>query len=157
MIENRTWRQWGHELLALALGVLAATRIVNGIYCDDLVSLLCVVLVLSFLNMLARPFLTNTLLLLFLPLTIATVGLAAIFVLWIVNSLLFYFASSISPAFRVDSFGDAMLGALVVSGVSWVISRLLGGGKPPSRQYPPDAGRTSRRRREEDDDDVIDV
>jgi putative membrane protein len=152
MIENRTWRQWVRELASLMLGVLAATRIVRGINCEDTGTLLSVVVALAFLNTLARPFLRSLFILLFMPLMIATLGLAAVFVLWVVNSLLFYFTSALVTDFRVDSFGDAMLGALVVSTVSWLMSLLLGNEEFP-RKRPP-AGRP---RRDEDDNDVIDV
>ena len=70
-------------------------------------------LVLGLVNALVRPVIT----ILTLPLTIITLGLFYL----VVNGLAFGLAAALVPGFSVDGFGSAVLGALVVSIVSWVI------------------------------------
>lgn len=145
--------RWLRELVSLILGVLLATQLVPGISYSNNSTLAAVVIVLALLNALLRPFLRSVLIFLSLPLVLLTFGLAAIFVLWIVNSILFYSAAVLVPTFRVETFGDAMLGALVVSGTSWLLSLLLGDDSN-SRKTPPSPGGGKRLSQA---DDIIDV
>ena len=68
-------------------------------------------LVLGFVNAIVRPILV----LLTLPITIVTLGLFY----FVVNGLAFALAALVVPGFEVTSLLWAMLGALVVSIVSW--------------------------------------
>jgi putative membrane protein len=110
--------------LVLALGVLLATKLVPGISCNDLATLIVVVLVLSFFNAILKP-----LLLLFtLPFILLTMGLGII----LINALLFYWAGNLVAGFYVASFWSAIGGALVVSVTNLVVSLLTRGPpKPP--------------------------
>jgi putative membrane protein len=74
-------------------------------------------LALGVLNAFVRPIL----LLLTLPLNLLTLGLFT----FVVNALVFWMASGIDLGVRVDNFVAAFLGALVVSAVSFVASRVL--------------------------------
>jgi putative membrane protein len=74
-------------------------------------------LVLGVLNAFVRP----VLLLLTLPLTVITLGLFTL----IVNAFVFWVATLLPVGVHVDSFLAAILGALVVSVVSFVASRVL--------------------------------
>ncbi len=124
--------------LILALGVLLAERLLPGISCDSGLTLVVVVLLLSFFNVVLKP-----LLLIFtLPFIVLTLGLG----IWLINAVLFYFVGKLVNGFHVAGFGSALLGALIVSVTNIVINRLLSSPpKPPAR--PPGGKR----------DDVIDI
>lgn len=125
--------------LVLALGVLLAERLLPGIRCDNGLTLVVVVLVLSFFNVVLKP-----LLLLFtLPFIVLTLGLGV----WLINALLFYVTARLVDGFHVAGFGSALAGALIVSITNLVINRLLGPRVMPPK--PPSA--TGKK------DDVIDI
>ena len=107
----------------LAFGVAVATRIVPGIHCDNAITLIVVVLVLSFLNTAIRPLL----LLVSLPFILLTAGLGVI----LVNALLFALVSYLVEGFVVAGFWPALGGSLVVSITNFLLSAFLG---PKSRQ-----------------------
>ncbi len=123
----------------LALGVLLAERLLPGISCDSGLTLVVVVLLLSFFNVVLKP-----LLLLFtLPFIVLTMGLG----IWVINALLFYVVGKLVDGFHVAGFGSALVGALIVSVTNIVINRLL---TPPPKPPKPPAGNGKR-------DDVIDI
>ena len=125
--------------LVLALGVLLAERLLPGIRCDSGLTLVVVVLLLSFLNVVLKP-----LLLLFtLPFIILSMGLG----IWLINAVLFYFVGRLVDGFHVAGFGSALLGALIVSVTNLLINRLL---TPPPKPPGPPSGRAKK-------DDVIDI
>ncbi len=106
----------GHWLItAVALAVSA--RFVPGIYVGSWGVLLVAALVLGLANAVVRP----VLVILTLPITIITLG---IFYL-LVNGAVFALAAALVPGFRVASLGSAVVGALVVSLVSFLLSWLL--------------------------------
>ena len=72
---------------------------------------------LGFVNAVVRPVMT----LLTLPLTVLTLGLFYL----VVNAAAFGLAAALVPGFSVASFWSALLGALVVSLVSWVVGAFL--------------------------------
>ncbi len=125
--------------LILSLGVLLAERLLPGISCDSGLTLVVVVLLLSFFNVVLKP-----LLLLFtLPFIVFTLGLG----IWVINALLFYVVGRLVDGFHVAGFGSALLGALIVSVTNIVINRLLAPAPKPPK---PPAGSGKR-------DDVIDI
>ena len=75
-------------------------------------------LVLGLVNALVRPVLT----ILTLPITILTLGLFYL----VVNGAAFALAAAMVPGFDVAGFGSAVMGALLVSLVSWVLGAILG-------------------------------
>lgn len=122
--------------LVLALGVALSTKIVPGISYDSGLTLLIVVLLLSFLNVVVKP-----LLLLFsLPFIILSLGIGV----WLINALLFYFVGRLVDGFHVAGYGAALWGALIVSLTNLILNRLLA---PPRSPPKPAAKR----------DDVIDI
>lgn len=151
-MESRSWRHWVRECVSLALGVLVATHVVDGISYGTPLALGLAVGTLAVLNALARPFLQMFLVIALLPLAVVTFGAATFFALWVVNSLLFYFTGMLIDGFRVDGFGAAMWGALCVSVVSWSLSPLLKkqGVRTKARARFP-------QKQNRGDDDVIDV
>jgi putative membrane protein len=104
--------------LVVAASLWVATRLVSGVTVSDWVALAIAALVLGLVNALLRP----VLLLLTLPITIVTLGLFYL----VVNGLAFGLAAALVPGFSVTSFGAAVLGALVVSVVSWLIGMFTG-------------------------------
>lgn len=103
-------------IVAAALWV--AAYFVSGVVVRSVPALLIAALVLGLVNALVRPVLT----ILTLPITILTLGLFYL----VVNGAAFALAAALVPGFDVASFGSAVLGALLVSIVSWVLGAILG-------------------------------
>lgn len=108
--------------LLLAFAVWVAAELVSGIHLAGWRSSLGVALILGLLNLYLRP----ALVLLALPLTILTLG----FFLVVINALLLLLASWLASEigginFHVDGFGAALLGAIVISLVSFVMGRFV--------------------------------
>ena len=113
-----------------AAALLAAAFVISGIRLtasatspglNEWMTLAAVALIFGLINAIIRPvvfFLT-------LPLTILTLGLF----MFVINALMLLLTSRIAQAlalgFRVEGFGSALLGALVISVVSFVLGRLL--------------------------------
>ena len=74
-------------------------------------------LVLGLVNALIRPLLV----LLTLPVTVLTLGLF----IFVLNGLLFWAVGSLVPGFDVGGFWSGVLGALVFSIISWLLSALV--------------------------------
>jgi putative membrane protein len=74
-------------------------------------------LVLGLVNALIRPLLV----LLTLPVTVLTLGLF----IFVINGLLFWAVGSLVPGFHVAGFWSGVLGAIVFSLISWLLSALV--------------------------------
>jgi putative membrane protein len=97
-----------------SLALIAVASFVPGIHVDGFMAAFVAALVLGLVNTLLRPiFLVLT-----LPVTVLSLGL---FIL-VINGLMFWFAGSILRGFIVDSFGHAVLGAVLFSIFSWALS-----------------------------------
>jgi putative membrane protein len=108
--------------LLLALAVWAASEIVGGIHVEGWGSTLAVALILGLLNVFIRP----VLLFASLPATILTLGLFLV----VLNAALLELTAWIAdilgtPDFSIDSFGAALLGALIISLVGFAVRRLI--------------------------------
>jgi len=103
-------------VLAVALGV--AAYLVPGVGVSSWQALAIGALILGFVNAIVRPILV----ILTLPITILTLGLFYL----IVNAAAFGLAAALVPGFSIASLGSAILGALVVSIVSWFIGLFTG-------------------------------
>jgi putative membrane protein len=122
------------------LAVLVAVYVVPGIGFRDnsLWTPFITALVLGILNAFIRPIL----MLLTLQLMLLTLGLFRL----VINALLLYFVGYVLQAhFRVDGFGPAFWGALVISLVSTFLNVLTGVGRARVRferhRGPPGSGR----------------
>jgi len=124
--------------LILALGVMLATKIVPGIVCEDGTTLIAVVLLLSFFNVMLKPLLV----LFTLPFIVLTMGLGVI----VINALLFLLVARLVDGFIVTGFWSAVAGSLIVSVTNLLLSTFMGGNGPASRPPPP-----------KKKDDVIDI
>ena len=105
----------------------AAARTLPGVHVDSLSTLLIAALVLGLINAVVRPVLTF----LTLPITCLTLGLFYL----VINGIGFALAARLVEGFSVRSFGWAMLGALVVSVISWIITRFTGDPRKGSRRH----------------------
>jgi putative membrane protein len=109
---------WAHTFIT-AFALWIATELVRGIEVRGVLSLFLAALVFGLVNAFVRP----VAVLLSLPLTILTLGLF----LLVVNAAMLGLAALLVPGFRVESFGAALLGSIVVSVVSWIAARLFAG------------------------------
>lgn len=100
-----------------AVALLLVAYILPGIAVASFGSALIAALVLGLLNMLVKP----VLVLLTFPITIVTVGLFLI----VLNALLFWFAGSILKGFQVNGFWWAVIGAILYSLISGLLSSII--------------------------------
>ena len=100
-----------------ALALLAVAYLVPDIHVAGFAAALVAALVIGFVNMLIRPLLV----LLTLPITVLTLGL---FIL-VINGLLFYAVGHWLVGFEVKTLLAGIIGALLYSVISWVLSALL--------------------------------
>ena len=100
-----------------ALALLAVAYLVPDIHVAGFTAALVAALVIGLVNMLIKPILV----LLTLPITVLTLGL---FIL-VINGLLFYAVGSWLEGFEVNTFLAGMIGALLYSIFTWLLSALL--------------------------------
>lgn len=104
--------------LLVALGLWIAEQILPGIEIGDLSTLLLAAALLGFVNAVIRPLVV----ILTLPITLVTLG----FFLLVINALMLELVAWLLPKVHVAGFGDAFLGALIVSITGWAASSLIG-------------------------------
>ena len=107
----------------LAIALLVAVRLVPGVTVSSYGTLAVAALVVGLVNAFVRP----VLVLLSLPVTVLTLGLFYL----VVNGACLMIAAALVPGFRVDGCLPAILGALVVSLVGWLLGMVL----PSPRAY----------------------
>ncbi len=100
-----------------ALCLLALPYLLSAVKVQDFPTALVVALVLGLLNAIIRPIL----IILTLPINVLTLGLFT----FIINGLLFWLTANWVKGFSVDSFGWAIIGAIVYSLISWAVSALI--------------------------------
>src|SRR5262249_12972134 len=101
------------NILALAL----AASLVPGIRLDGLLPAVAAGVLLGIINAVVRP----VLLVLTLPITLVTLGLF----LFVLNGLCLWVVASVVKGFHVAGFWSAVLGALCVSILSWIVTALV--------------------------------
>ncbi|MFH1016898.1 MAG: phage holin family protein [Pseudomonadota bacterium] len=105
------------RVLVNALAIILVASVVPGIEVTGLVPAIAAGLILGLINGFIRPIL----ILLTLPFTILTLGLF----LFILNALCLELTSALVKGFVIHGFGSALLGALIVSVVSWILTALI--------------------------------
>ena len=105
------------RLVANALAILAAAYIVPGIEVSGGLALIAAALVLGLVNAVVRP----VLLFLTLPFTLVTLGLF----IFLLNAFCLWLTSVLVTGFDVHGFWAAVVGAVIVSAVSWLVTVLL--------------------------------
>ncbi len=105
--------------LALSIAIWATTFFVKeGISINPVWMVLIVGACLTLINMFLRPIIN----LLTLPLNVLTLGF---FSLFINGAIFWYLGSGVINGFSVTTFTAAFIGALVVSVLNWIITKLL--------------------------------
>lgn len=105
------------RLFLNALGLVIAAHLVKGIHFASPLTVIVAAVVVGLVNALVRPFLF----LATLPLSVVTLGLFTL----VLNALMLALAAWLVPGFRIESFGRAFVGAIIVSLVSLIGSRFL--------------------------------
>jgi putative membrane protein len=103
--------------LVNALALIAVAYLLPSITVSSFTSALIAALVLGLVNAIIRP----VLVVLTLPVTIITLGLF----IFVINALLFWFVGSILDGFHVQGFGGALIGSILFSIVSWLLSAIV--------------------------------
>jgi putative membrane protein len=105
------------RFLLNALALVVAAWLIPGIVLASPGAAIIAGIVLGFVNAVIRPLL----LILTLPFTLVTLGLF----IFVVNAICLALTALVVPGFSISGFGSALLGALVVSLVSWLVAALL--------------------------------
>ncbi|MDD5169391.1 MAG: phage holin family protein [Syntrophales bacterium] len=103
--------------LILTVSILLAAYLIDGIRVGSFLSAVLAAAVLSILNALLRPLL----IILTLPLNILTLGLFT----FLINAFLLKITSSVIHGFDVTGFWPAVIGALVISVVNWLLGKFI--------------------------------
>ena len=112
--------------LLLAFAVWVAAEVIPGIRLEGWQDTLFVALILGLINVFIRPILFFAT----LPATLLTLGLFLIVVNAALLELTAWLAGLFgSPDFAIESFGDALLGALIISLVGFVLRRVVNAGR----------------------------
>ena len=104
--------------LIFALAILLTGYLLGGISISGFGSALLVAIVLGLVNAIIKPivvFLT-------LPINILTLGLFT----FVINALLILLVAAIVPGFKVKGFWWALLFAIVLSIIHWILSGVFG-------------------------------
>ena len=104
--------------LVAALGLWAATELMDGIHINSPATLIFAGLLLGIVNAIVRPFA----LLLSLPALLFTLGLF----LLVINAAMLGLVALMLPGFQIDTFWTAVGAAIIVSIVSWIGSWFIG-------------------------------
>ncbi len=104
------------KLLLQSLAVLVAANLVPGVSVDTFVTATLVAIVLGLLNTFVKPVLT----LLTLPITIASLGLFALFL----NVLMVFITAAVVTGFSVSGFLSALLFSLLQALVNTFLNAL---------------------------------
>lgn len=101
------------------VSLMAVAYLLPSIRIENFTTALVAALVLGLVNTFIRPLL----LLLTLPVTILTLGLF----IFVINGLLFWFVGSFIRGFVVEGFWSGVIGAILYSLISWLLSALVPG------------------------------
>lgn len=103
--------------LILALAIVIAAYLFPGIHVSSFGTALLSAMVLGILNAFFRPIL----IILTLPINILTLGLFT----FVINAFLLMMTSGLIGGLIVNNFGSALLGSLIISLVSWLLSSFI--------------------------------
>ena len=109
------------RLVLNGVAIILAAYVLPGLHVSGPLPALVAGVILGFVNAIVRPILF----VLTLPLTLVTLALF----IFVLNAICFALTAWLVPGFSVDGFGWALLGALLVSVVSWILNGLVVGKK----------------------------
>ncbi len=110
--------QFAVHILVTAVLLSVVGHMVTGIEVKGGSTAILGALVLGFANAIVRPIL----LLLTFPITVLTLGLFT----WVVNAFMLKFTAALVPGFKVDGFGAAMMGSLLLGVLNVAVSLFFG-------------------------------
>ena len=137
---SNSLKEFIQRWIITTVAVLVAAHLVRNIHYDNWQALLVATLVLGLLNAFLKPLL----MVLSLPFLLVTLGLFML----VINAFLLYTVGQVIAGFHVDTFGAAIVGALIVSVMSLVLNSLtrtgnsrviIRRGQPPPKA-PPSGG-----------------
>ncbi len=100
------------------VAILIIAHLLPGlIRVDSVMAALVAAFLLGIVNAIIRP----VLILLTLPLTVLTLGLF----LLVINGLMLWLVGTLVKGFYVNGFWGALFGSILISIVSWILSRVL--------------------------------
>jgi len=102
------------KLLINALALIITANIIKGVHLNSFTSAIWAALILGAVNMVIRPIM----LLVTLPINLLTLGLFTL----VVNALMLWITSQLVPGFVIDSFLSALIGSIVLSLISTILS-----------------------------------
>jgi putative membrane protein len=105
------------RLVVNTVAVFLAANLVPGIHVAGWGTALLAGLILGFVNAVIKPILF----VLTLPFTIVTLGLF----IFVVNAICLALVAWLVPGFTISGFWTAMLGAIVISLVSWLLHAIV--------------------------------
>jgi putative membrane protein len=108
-----------------AVALLIVAYFLPGVHVASYIGALVSALILGIVNAVLRPILF----LVTLPLVIVTLGLFT----FIINAITFYLVAHLGLGLTVDNFGSAIIGALVLSIVSFLLSSLVKAADPAAK------------------------
>ena len=103
--------------ILISVSVFITTKIISGIVVDPIWVALVVGACLTLFNMFIRPIIK----VLTLPLNVLTLGLFSL----VINSVLFWYLGTFIKGFEVSTFTAAFVGAVVVSVINWLFSKVF--------------------------------
>jgi len=103
--------------IILTVAIFFAAYVIDGIHVSGFFSAFFAAAILGILNAFLRP----VLIILTLPFNIITFGLFT----FIINALLLKMAAGVIKGFEIDGFWPAILGALLISIVSWILNWII--------------------------------
>jgi putative membrane protein len=106
------------QIILTSLILLLMAKMVKGVTIDSWGSALLGAIVLGLVNAFVKPLMVF----LTIPLTIITMGLF----LLVINALVLQLVATLSPGIKVDGFGSALLGALVLTLLNLLVIMLFG-------------------------------
>ena len=104
--------------LTLTAAIIVASYMIDGIKVSGVFSAIFAAAALGFFNAFFRPIV----LILTLPVNILSMGLFT----FIINAIMLKLASAIIPGFDVYGFWASVLGALLISIISWLLNSFIG-------------------------------
>lgn len=105
------------RVLVNILAIVLAASLVPGIRLDGVLPAIAAGLLLGLVNAVVRPILV----IVTLPITLLTLGLF----LLVLNGLCLWLVAAVVRGFHVDGLWAAIVGALVVSVLSWIVTVLV--------------------------------
>jgi putative membrane protein len=100
-----------------AVALWLTSEIISGIHVEGIAPLFFAAIVLGIFNAVLRPLL----IIVTLPVNLLTLGLFT----FIINGVMLYLTASVVRGFTIDGFGSAVVGALVLSIVSFVLNLFI--------------------------------